>query len=201
VPRAGLAPAAVVSAAVELADEVGYANVAMGLLAERLGVRTPSLYKHVDSLESLRRGIAVQAKRDFTEAVSRSAVGVSGPDAVRAFATAYRRWALQHPGRYAATLRAPAPDDEEDRRVSDQALQIMYDVLGGFGLHGNRALDAARALRSTLHGFVTLESGGGFGLTRDIDRSYTYLIETLITAMTAQPPDDTGTLEFHGTPA
>jgi AcrR family transcriptional regulator len=198
VPRAGLAPAAVIAAGVELADEVGYTTMTMGLLAERLGVRTPSLYKHVDSLEALRRGVAVQAKRDFTDAIARVAVGVSGADAVRAFATAYRRWAITHPGRYAATLRAPAPDDEEDRRVSDQALQIMYDVLAGFGLRGEHAVDAARALRSTLHGFVTLEAGGGFGLTRDVDRSYTYLVDTLIAAMTAQPADTPADLEYHG---
>ena len=52
-PRAGLGTAAVVAAGADLADEVGFAALTMGRLAERLGVRTPSLYKHVESQADL----------------------------------------------------------------------------------------------------------------------------------------------------
>ncbi|MFJ5261221.1 TetR/AcrR family transcriptional regulator [Streptomyces sp. NPDC088387] len=187
-PRAGLDPAAVVTAGAALADEVGLTGLTMGLLAERVGVRTPSLYKHVESLEALRHGIAVRAKREFGNTLARAAVGQSGPEAVRAFADTYRRWALEHPGQYAATIRAPADGDEEDRRASDESLQILLDVLAGFGLHDAEAIDAARTVRSALHGFVTLESAGGFGLPRDITRSYAYLMDTLITGLRAERP-------------
>ncbi|MGY5122571.1 hypothetical protein ACWC2H_43205, partial [Streptomyces sp. 900105755] len=36
----------------------------MGLLAERVGVRTPSLYKHVGGQEDLNRRIAARAHED-----------------------------------------------------------------------------------------------------------------------------------------
>ncbi|MGW0505075.1 TetR/AcrR family transcriptional regulator [Micromonospora sp. NPDC003241] len=190
VPRAGLAPATVVAAGAALADEVGLAALTMGLLAERVGVKTPSLYKHVASMEALQRGIAVQAKRELGDAVARAAVGRSGPDAIRAYGAAWRRWALEHPGRYAATVRAPAvdDDDEEDRRAANAGLQVMYDILAGLGLRGARSVDAARALRSTLHGFATLESAGGFGLPRDVDRSFNFLLDTLIAGLQAAHP-------------
>ncbi|GAA2625632.1 TetR/AcrR family transcriptional regulator [Paractinoplanes durhamensis] len=192
-PRAGLAPATVVAAGAELADEIGFAGVTMGLLAERVGVKAPSLYKHVASLEALQRGIATQARRELGDALTRAAVGKSGPDAVRAYAEAWRHWAVDHPGRYAATVRAPtnAEDDEEDRRAANEGLQIMYAVLAGFGLRGTRALDAARVLRSALHGFATLESAGGFGLPRDVDRSFGFLLDTLITGLSAEHPTST----------
>jgi AcrR family transcriptional regulator len=183
VPRAGLAPAAVIAAAAELADEVGFGDLTMGLLAERLGVRTPSLYKHVDSLEAVRRGISIQSKHELATTLARATVGVSGPDAVRAFADAYRRWVLDHPGRHVATVRAPAADDEEDRAAAAEPVQVLFDILAGFGLRDARAIDAARALRSAIHGFTSLESGGGFGLPRNIDRSYRFLIDTLITGL------------------
>ncbi|WP_434740785.1 WHG domain-containing protein [Micromonospora sp. SH-82] len=184
-PRAGLALPAVIAAGAELADEVGLPHLTMALLAERVGVRTPSLYKHVESLDALRRGIGVQALREFGEAMSRDAVGRSGPDAVRAIADAYRRWATDHPGRYAATLRAPAADgaDEEYRRVSDDVVHILFDVLAGLDLPDPNAVDAARALRSALHGFVTIEAAGGFGLPRDVDRSYRFLVDTLVAGL------------------
>ena len=50
-PRAGLNGGDVVAAAAALADETGYAGLTMGLLADRLDVRTPSLYKHVGGLD------------------------------------------------------------------------------------------------------------------------------------------------------
>ena len=190
VPRAGLAPAAVVAAGASLADEVGLANLTMGALAERVGVRTPSLYRHVDSLDAVRRGICVQAKHELADTLARAAVGKSGPYAVQAFADAYRRWVLDHPGRYAATVRAPAAADDEDHRASSEALQVLLDILAGFGLRGAQGIDAARMVRSALHGFVSLESVGGFGLPRDVNRSYRFLVNTLINGLHTDGLDD-----------
>ncbi|MEU1528347.1 TetR/AcrR family transcriptional regulator [Streptomyces fagopyri] len=195
-PRAGLTPATVIEAGAALADEVGFTNLTMGLVAERLGVRTPSLYKHVDSLDALRRGIAIQAKRELAHGVARAAVGQFGPDAVRAFADAYRRWALDHPGRHAATIRAPAADDEEDKHVSNEAVQVLYDVLAGFKLSDTRIVDAARSLRAAIHGFAALEAADGFGLNRDVTGSYHFLIDSLVAGLQADqlgraaPPED-----------
>lgn len=188
-PRAGLDTSAVVAAGAALADEVGLAGLTMGLLADRLGVRPPSLYKHVGSLHELRHGISVQAKREFAHQLARESVGRSGRDAVRAFADSYRHWALEHPGRYAATVPAPAAGDEEDRRVSEEALQVLLDVLAGFDLPAGRVVDSARALRSALHGFVTLEGASGFAMPRDVTRSFHFLIDTLITGFQTDPPD------------
>jgi AcrR family transcriptional regulator len=188
-PRAGLDTSAVVAAGAALADEVGLAALTMGLLANRLGVRPPSLYKHVTSLDELRHGISVQAKREFAHHLARDSVGRSGPDAVRAFADSYRHWALEHPGRYAATLPAPAAGDGEDRRVSEEALQVLLDVLAGFGLPDARVVDSARALRSALHGFVALEGADSFRMARDVTRSFHFLIDTLIAGFQAEPPD------------
>lgn len=201
-PRAGLDRATVIAAGAALADEVGLTGLTMGLLAERLGVRTPSLYKHVENLEALHRGISVQAKTELAQVLARATAGRSGTDAGRAFADAWRRWALDHPGRYAAGDRLPAPGDEENLRVTNDILQLLYDVLAGFDLHGTRAVDAARAFRSALHGFTALETAGGFGLPSDIDRSFHFLIDTVLAGLQAPhpalPPDgDQPGRQFH----
>jgi AcrR family transcriptional regulator len=185
VPRAGLDQAAVVAAASALADEVGFAGLTMGLLAERVGVRTPSLYKHVDSLDALQRGVGLQAARDIDAVLTRAAVGRSGPDAVRAIAEAYRKWALAHPGRYAASVRAPRPEDEEHQAVANEAVRILFDAVAGFGLTDERAIDAVRALRTVIHGFVGLESDGAFQMERDPADSYRFVVDTLISGMRA----------------
>ena len=94
-----------------LADEGGLAQLTLAALALRLGVRQPSLYKHIDGLPGLRRSIAVRAKLELTDVLGSAAVGRSRDDAVVALADAYRAWALAHPGRYQAAQRAPDPDD------------------------------------------------------------------------------------------
>ncbi|MFD3517350.1 TetR-like C-terminal domain-containing protein [Streptomyces sp. NPDC058657] len=93
----------------------------------------------------------------------------------------------QH-GWYTGALLAPADGDEEDRRVSEEVLQVLLDVLAGFGLPDARVVDSARALRSALHGFVTLEGTGGFAMPRDVTRSFHFLVDTLIAGFQADPP-------------
>jgi len=186
VPRAGLDRATVIAAASELADEVGFAGLTMGLLAERVGVRTPSLYKHVDSLDALQRGVGLQAVRDIGAVLTRAAVGRSGPEAVHAIAETFRKWALDHPGRYAASVRAPRAEDDEYQAVARETVQILFDVVAGFGLTDERAIDAVRALRTVIHGFLGLESDGAFQMERDPSDSYRFVIDTLINGMRAE---------------
>jgi len=183
VPRAGLTTERVVDEAAKMVDEVGPAQLTLAALALRLGVRQPSLYKHVDGMAGLQRGIAVLAKNELAEVLARAAVGRSRGDAVVAIAAAYRRWALDHPGRYAAAQRAPVPGDLDDEIASGAGVQVVADVMAGFELHEDDAIDAIRALRAALHGFVTLETGGAFGLPVDINRSFDRLVDGLVTAL------------------
>jgi hypothetical protein len=52
-------------------------------------------------------------------------------------------------------------------------------VLRGFDVPEGRSIDAIRATRSAIHGFVALEAGGGFGLPDDVDRSFEALLDML----------------------
>ena len=100
-------------------------------------------------------------------------------------AHAYRHWALAHPGRYAATQRASAPGDEDEQTADMDVVQVVSQVMAGYHLDDDDAVDAIRALRSALHGFVSLETVGGFGLPVDIDRSFDALVRGLVTALSA----------------
>jgi AcrR family transcriptional regulator len=184
VPRAGLSPEVVVGEAARLADEVGHERVTLAAIAERFGVAVPSLYKHVAGIDDVHRHLAVRAVRELGEALATAAVGKARGDALRAMADAHRAYARAHPGRYAATLRAPDPEDTEHVHAAEAVLATVLAVLGGYGLTGDHAIDAARAVRSALHGFVALEAVGGFGLPQDVDRSYARLVDGLDALLT-----------------
>ncbi len=187
-PRAGLTQLRVVLEAEALADEVGLPGLTLVALAGRLGVRMPSLYKHIDGMDALQRDLAVRAKTELAAVLARAAVGRAGTDALRAMSDTYRAWALRHPGRYAATVPAPDPDDAENVQASNAIVAIALDVLAGFGLAGDAAIDATRALRAALHGFVSLERAGGFGLPADINRSFDRLVSALAAAIATWSP-------------
>ena len=186
-PRAGLSTAAVVAAAAEIADAEGLDRLTLARVAAAAGVRTPSLYNHVESLDDVRRRVALLALRDLADALRDAAVGRAGDDALVAMADAYRGYARRHPGRYAATQRAPAEGDEEMRAAAKGAVDVVLAILRGYGLEGDDAIHAARAVRSALHGFVALEAGGGFGIPVDLDESYARMVRALARGLRDAP--------------
>jgi AcrR family transcriptional regulator len=179
VPRAGLSTAAVVGAAADLADAEGLEALTLARLAGSVGVRTPSLYNHVASLDDVRRRVALVGLRELGDAMRDATVGRAGDDALTAMAHAYRAYARAHPGRYAATQRAPAAGDDELATPAARAVDVLLAVLRGYGLEGDDAIHATRAVRSALHGFVALESGGGFGIPVALDESFDRMVAAL----------------------
>lgn len=178
-PRAGLSTASVVGAAADLADAEGLDALTLARLAGTVGVRTPSLYNHVGSLDDVRRRVALVALTELGDALRDAAVGRAGEDALTAVAHAYRAYARAHPGRYAATQRAPSEGDDEIRAAAGRAVEVVLAILRGSGIEGDDAIHATRAFRSALHGFVALEAGGGFGIPVDLDESFDRMVAAI----------------------
>ena len=175
-PRAGLDAAAVVDAAGQLADSEGLDRLTLARLADRLGVRPPSLYAHVDGLDDLRGRVGARAAAQMTAEVSAAAAGRAGHDALQAVADAYRRFAHAHPGMYAAMQRAPEDPESEAATAAGRLLEVFAAVLRGYGLEGDDAIHAIRLVRSALHGFVTLEQDEGFRMPVSLEETYRRLI-------------------------
>jgi AcrR family transcriptional regulator len=173
----------VVSVAAQLADANGLETVTLAQVAEQLGVRLPSLYNHIDGLAGLRRELALLGLREIGERLSQAALGKSGDAAMIALALAYRAFVLEHPGRYAAGVRAPAEGDQAMQAIGARVVAIVLTVLEPYGLDPDSAIHAVRGLRSIAHGFATLELAGGFGLPQDRDESYMRLVRGYLASL------------------
>lgn len=194
-PRSGLTPVAVTEAGAALVDEIGFASLSMGLLAERLGVRTPSLYKHVANQADLAHRIAVLAATELADAIRDATQGRAGSDALLAGAQAMRTFVKQHPGRYAAgnAARATGPEDPLIPAV-ERLFTSWAAMLRGYRLDPAQEIHGLRMIRSILHGFATLEADGGFQVDASVDDSFTWMIEfvdhgLLATSTSGQPGD------------
>jgi AcrR family transcriptional regulator len=184
-PRVGLNRAVVVETAIQILNHDGLEALTLAGLASRLGVRPPSLYNHVASLEDLRSGVALRGVSELADRMGTAAIGLARDDALRAIARAYRDFARSNPGLYLAAIAWSLPDDPEHRHQAARAVGTVTRVLASYGLDGNSALHATRALRSALHGFVSLAAIGGFALALDQDASFEWLLKIMTNGLAA----------------
>ncbi len=210
-PRAGLSPARVLELALGVLDDDGWQGMTLAAVAARAGVAVPSLYKHVNGLPELRRRVATVCVAEF-DAVLRAAGGTAsggpadpvgpldpaepvdtaGPmdpaEPVRRLAAAARAYGVAHPGRYTAVQGgdwARGPEAAELEAASSAPVATIAASMAGLGLPDDRVIDAIRAVRALVHGFVTLQASGGFGLPDDVEVSFTRAIDALVAGLRA----------------
>ncbi|WP_030313540.1 TetR/AcrR family transcriptional regulator [Streptomyces sp. NRRL B-3229] len=190
-PRAGLTAERLTVAAADLADEVGFENVTLAGLAKRFGVKDASLYSHVRNLQDLRVRVALLAGGEMIDRIAVAVAGRAGKDALAAFAGAYRAYALERPGRYAATQIRIDQSLIAGTPALRRTVEITYGMLRAYGLSEPDLTDAVRLLRATFHGYCALESTGGFGAPREVRASWDKAVDALHIALENWPQEET----------
>jgi AcrR family transcriptional regulator len=188
-PRSNLTKEIVVQAAADLLNSEGLDALSLNRLAEKLDIRTPSLYNHVDGLPGLMRALSILNARNLAERLSDAAIGQSGPGLVMSVRQAYRSYIKEFTGLYLSTLRVSGLQEVVDPELQQEearSLKVALAVMASFGLQGEDALHAVRALRSLVHGFTTLEVYGGFGMPLDLDESFARLVNLFIAGLRKQ---------------
>jgi AcrR family transcriptional regulator len=186
-PRAGLTADKIVLAAADLADEVGFDNITVSALARKFDVKDASLYSHIKSIKDLRGRVAMLAAEEKTDLIAAAVAGRAGRDALAAFAHSWRNYALEHPGRYAATQMPLDPAVAEVWPGRRRGIDLTYGMLRAYGLDEPDLTDAVRLLRSTFHGYTNLEATGGFGHSRPTAASWERIIDALHVALEQWP--------------
>ncbi len=175
----------ILNAAAELAEEKGLENVSLLQVAEKLGVKSPSLYNHLSGLKELSLGIAKLAISRLDDAVRGAAVGRSKEDALMAIAMAYRKFAKENPELYKAILRFPDYSDGDIQEAGHSVVRILYRVMEPYRYSKEETIHFIRGFRSALHGFVSLEEAGFFqGTEADEDTSFVRLVSRLLSTLT-----------------
>lgn len=179
-PRVGLDVNILLQHAAELANRHGLDHVTLAMLAQKLGIRSPSIYNHVNGLNDLRNKLAIYGLKQLNEVMLRAAAGRAKEDAIYAIGEAYVAFARTQPGLYEASLRAPEPGDEVYQCAASEIVDLIVRVMNSFGLEEEEALHAVRGFRSLLHGFASLEQKGGFGLPLDLDDTLRFILTTFL---------------------
>jgi AcrR family transcriptional regulator len=172
--------AAVIAAGRALLERDGPDALTMRRVADAVGVRAPSLYKHVAGRDDLIRLILEDVADELT-AILQEAVSMGAPRAdVRRMTDAYRRFAGQNPAAYGLLFARGAPEGAVSRsqRSSAALLSAMTAIVGPAD-----ALPAARTVVAWAHGFIMMEQAGAFRLGGDIDTAWDFGIERILDAL------------------
>lgn len=170
----------ILKAATEIIDSQGLDSLGLATLAQKLGIRSPSLYNHVDGLPGLRTELAIHGCNLLNSAITRVAVGKSGDNAVYALAEEYWAFARTHPGLYEAVQRVSDPQEKRWQQAASKLVETVVQVFEHYGLDDNTSIHAVRSFRSLMHGFISLERNDGFKMPINVDDSYRFLIDTFL---------------------
>ncbi|MEU8184044.1 TetR/AcrR family transcriptional regulator [Micromonospora sp. NPDC049047] len=181
----------IVTAARHILESQGLPGLTMQAVAERVGVRAPSLYKRVRNRDALIRLVAEATVREMGEQLDAVAgSGDPGRD-LRELAHAFRAFAHAHPAGYHLIF---ASGPEESRPSLDTltlasapALRVAADLAGP-----EHALPGARMITAWVNGFVSMELAGAFNLGGDLDETFEFGIARLTAALTAATPGRLG---------
>lgn len=183
--KKGLDTQTILNAAAELAEEKGLENVSLLQVANRLGVKSPSLYNHLSGFQELSTGLAKLALTKLEDAIRNAAVGRSKDDALTAMAFAYRQFAKENPELYKAIIRFPHYRDSGVQEAGRAVVRILYQVMEPYHYSKENTIHFIRGFRSVLHGFVSLEEAGFFQDTAaNGDKSYEQLVTRFLSTLT-----------------
>jgi AcrR family transcriptional regulator len=145
----------------------------MRRVAERVGIRAPSIYKHLPDKEALEAALISAGFAEWAE-VFEAAVGEG--EALVALARAYRDYAKRHPHLYRLMTERPLARDRLEPGVEDRAARPIVDAVGGDA-------HAGRAVWAFAHGMTILELNGRFPPGADLDAAWATGIEALRTTL------------------
>jgi AcrR family transcriptional regulator len=164
---------AIVAAARQILEREGADGLTMRRLADAVGIRAPSLYKHFPD----KAGVEIALIDDgFEEIAARfEAATAKGQGSLLEIATAYRVFARTHPHLYRLMTAGPLPRERLRPGVEARAAAPLVQAVGDPNL--------ARAAWAFAHGMVMLELDGRFPAGADLDAAW----EAGLSAFVASP--------------
>ncbi|GAA1987830.1 TetR/AcrR family transcriptional regulator [Microbacterium pumilum] len=157
----------IVEAGRELIETGGSSRLTMQAVAERVGVRAPSLYKRVRDRDALLLLVAQATVDDLAQRLEASDRTLAG------LAHAYRLFAQEHPEGFRLLFAIDGAVESMDR-VSATVLRLGRELVGD-----DEALEAARLITAWATGFINMELAGAFRLGGDVDRAFEFGLERL----------------------
>lgn len=172
--------AIILDVAAKMTDEKGIANITLKSLAEELGVKSPSLYKHIKGLDELHKELMLYSWKLLEKDMMKAAIGKAKDDAIIAMCYAYRNFVKLHGGLFETMQWYNMYKSDEHLQATDELVSILFQVLDGYDLLEEQKVHIVRMLRGFLQGFLSIENHDGFGNSLTIDDTFDFALQILL---------------------
>lgn len=170
----------VVKAACIIADEEGMSALTLKAVAQRLGIRPPSLYNHVESLEALFHLAAHVGMEEMNRRVRDSAVGTAGKEALLSMAAEYFGYMIEHAGVYEVIQWATWHNDEKTAALFGEYLALIGSVFEKCGYYERDIAEITDIFSGFLHGYATMQLRYAFSDRENAMRRLKSAVDTLL---------------------
>lgn len=148
---------AIIQAASDIADEKGLNNLSLKIVAEKLNIKTPSLYNHIDCLDDLLRAVAHNGMWQMNERMKQAAIGTIGAAAIKAVSVEYLNYMLEHPGVYETIQWATWHGTDETAAIFDDYLSLLITLIKSCNFNQAKTNEILNMLTGIIHGYTTLQ--------------------------------------------
>lgn len=189
----GLNKEIIINTAIELIEQDGFPAFSMRKLAEKLNVKTASLYAHIESMEALFTEIGLAALREQRNCLLNAVGEQHGDAAVTALADGYRHFAAEHAELYKIIMQMPSGDDAILKEAAAMTAEPFMRVLADYELSEEQRMHWQRVLRGLMHGFVSEAQAGYFShYPLSVEESYEIAVRCMIEGLHREGSESNG---------
>jgi len=162
----------IVDAAREILEHEGLDALSMRRIADRLGIRAPSIYKHLLDKQALESALISAGFEEQAERFEAAVRDADDSEPLAAIGEAYRDFAAEHPHLYRLMTERPLDRSQLTPGVEQRANAPLLEAVGGDE-------ERASAARAFAHGMISLEHSGRLAEGTDLDAAWRLGISAL----------------------
>lgn len=182
-PRTGLSKEEIIEKAAELANERGLSYLSVTTLADYLGIKKPSLYNHMKTIEDMHRSLMIYGWRTVSEEVVKGIDFSDEKSNLTEYGRRFYRFAVDNPGVFEAMLWYNKYSDDTLLSATEGLYTFFFKQTDGLGIDRVVANHLLRTYRAFLEGFIMLKIHNSFGNPISMDESFEISMNVLISGI------------------
>ena len=182
----GITKGIIIREAEKLIEENGISHFSLHVLAQRLHIKTASLYSHISGMDEILEEASMDILHQYHDYQMKTIKEKNGRDALLSLAISERTYAQEHFSFYDLIMNLQLSDNERLKEEASCLIQPIMTILDQYDLNQNQKVNAERAFRASVFGFISQEKHKYFShLSNDTKESFLFCINTIIDGIEA----------------
>ncbi len=182
-PRTGLSKEEITEKAAALANEKGLSYLSVTTLADFLGIKKPSLYNHMNTIDDIRRNIMIYGWRTVSEELTSGICSEEPKENLMEYGRRFYKFAMDNPGVFEAMLWYNNYSDETLLSAAECLYTFFFNQTDNLGIDHEVANHLLRTYRAFLEGFIMLQIHNSLGNPISIDESFRVSMNVMISGI------------------